>query len=48
MFSMGSQVTVSKGAELFNKNIGGCKVERLSTTAEACPVLVCERQVQLS
>ena len=34
------QGAVTRGARLFNKNIGSCKVEMLSIGADACPVPV--------
>ncbi len=40
------QVAVTRGGRLFNKNIGGCKPERVSTAADSCPVPVPESPVQ--
>ena len=40
------QVAVTRGGRLFNKNIAGCKPERVSTAGESCPVRVPEGRVQ--
>ncbi len=37
---------MSRGARLFNKNIGNCQPERVSTVANSCPVAVRETSVQ--
>ena len=40
------QVSVTREAGLFNKNIAGCKSETIRTTGDACPVPVSERPFQ--
>ena len=43
----GLQVSVTRKGRLFNKNAGDCKCESMSTVSDACPVPVCDTQVQL-
>ena len=37
---------MTRGEQLFNKNVADCKSERMSTVCDACPVLVCDILVQ--
>jgi hypothetical protein len=39
-------VAVTRGVRLFNKNVSGCKSERMCIASDSCPVPVPESPVQ--